>query len=169
MFRRVSAIATLIALLGGAIVFRATTQANANATKLADFSPEHLFAQVNPDRSQKRPGMGWLKELNLSADQMQRIQTIQGQYRDRIRTERQAERQAQQELRNLMAGNASKDQVSDKYRQVKTLREQVADTQFQSMLEMRDVLTVEQRQKLAERMQKQRENFRGRQKDQSQG
>jgi Spy/CpxP family protein refolding chaperone len=166
MIRRMSAIAALIAVLGGAIAFRATTQAD--ASKSANLSAEHLFAQAEPERPEKGPGMGWLKELNLSAGQMQQIRAVREKYRDRIRASKQSERQAQQELRRLMGGDASKEQVQEKYRQVKTLREQVADAQFESMLAMRDVLTVEQRQKFAERMKKQRNN-RGRMEERVRG
>ena len=39
---------------------------------------------------------------------------------------------------------------------MKTLREQLADTQFNSLLETREVLTLEQRRKFAEQMQQRR-------------
>jgi len=48
------------------------------------------------------------------------MQEIQNQYQDQI-AQRQAVRQARQELLELMAGTASASQVREKYRQVETL------------------------------------------------
>lgn len=156
MFRRSTIIAVLLAAVGGAVVMRVTTQVNANPFRPTELT-EQFFAQKDP---MQRPGMGWLQELNLSNDQMQRIQTIRQQYRDRIRADREAARQAQQELRRLMASNLPSDRVRDQYRQTQAAREKAAATQFESMLAMREVLTVEQRQKLAEHMQKRGDRMR---------
>jgi Spy/CpxP family protein refolding chaperone len=113
--------------------------------------------------------MGLMRELNLSADQMTRIQQVRTRYRDELKRDRDAARQAQQELRTLMAGTASDNQIREKYRQVKDLRAKAADVQFNSMLEMRNVLTPEQRQKFAERMDKQRGGMRDRMPERSPG
>ncbi|NDJ15695.1 Spy/CpxP family protein refolding chaperone [Myxacorys almedinensis] len=178
MIRRVSAIAALIAVVGGALtfrelaaqtVFRSASPTLAPPPNLAEAPIEPLFAQTEPGQPKKRSGMGWLKELNLSADQMQRIRAVREKYRDRIGTGRQAERQAQQELRSLMAGDASREQVQEKYRQVKALRSQVTDAQFESMVDMRDVLSLEQRQKFAERMRKQRDGLQERMQERVRG
>jgi Spy/CpxP family protein refolding chaperone len=106
----------------------------------------------------KLRGMGWLRDLDLSPDQMQKIQSIRGQYQDKLVSQRQAARQSQRELRTLMAGDASVDAIRQKYREAQTLKQQVANTQFDSMLEMRQVLTPQQRQKFAERMEQKRGN-----------
>lgn len=106
--------------------------------------------------------MGLMRELNLSADQMTKIQQIRTRYRDQLKNDRDAARQAQQELRTLMAGTATDDQIREKFRQVKDLRAKAADAQFNSMLEIRNVLSVEQRQKFAARMEKQRGRMRDR-------
>ncbi|MGH2415260.1 MAG: Spy/CpxP family protein refolding chaperone, partial [Microcystaceae cyanobacterium] len=90
----------------------------------------------------------------LTAQQMQQIKTIRTQSKDQIDQKRQAFRQAQQELKALMAGTASKEQVRDKYNQLRTLRQEVADVQFDNTLAIREVLNPEQRQKFAEQMHK---------------
>ena len=148
MFRPVLTIAVLIAL-GGAVV----------ATTLQSVSPpKGAIVQNAPAPQMKSSEMGWLRDLDLSADQMQKIRSIRSQYKDRLTSQRQAAHQSQQELRSMMAGDATSDQIRTQYRQVQTLHQQMAETQFNSMLEMREVLTPPQRRKFAERMERRRGN-----------
>ena len=151
--RRVGAIAALLIALGGAIAFRESHWVDAT------LEPSLLAAD---SISQEAPlpvkrGMGWLRDLDLKPDQMQKIQAIRRQSRDQIDRQRQEIQQGQQELRSLMASDASVDQIREKYRQVKRVREELADQQFNSLLEMRQVLTPDQRRKFAERMQRRRD------------
>ena len=150
MLRRAVMIAasTVLILIGGAAVLRSVDTRQAQSVEMKD-------SAQTPNRP-ARNEMGLMRELNLSADQMTKIQQVRTRYRDQLKSDRDAARQAQQELRTLMAGTATDDQIREKYRQVKDLRAKAADTQFNSMLEMRNVLTPEQRQKFAERMDKQR-------------
>lgn len=116
------------------------------------------IAQAPPGQPSLRQNRGaWLRDLNLSPEQMQRIRAIQNQYQGRIRQERQAYRQAQRELRNLMAGNASVDTLRRQYNDAKAIRQRLADLQFESLLAMREVLTPAQRRKFADRMEQQRD------------
>ncbi|MER3434769.1 MAG: Spy protein [Leptolyngbya sp. ERB_1_1] len=159
MLRRVAIIAAsaVLALVGSAAVLRAVDFRQAQLTD--------PIAQAPSSPAPNRPGrgeMGLMRELNLSADQMTKIQQIRTRYRDELQNDREAARKAQQELRTLMAGTATDDQIREKYRQVKDLRAKAADAQFNSMLEIRNVLNPEQRQKFADRMEKQRGRMRGR-------
>jgi Spy/CpxP family protein refolding chaperone len=63
-----------------------------------------------------------------------------------------------------MASTASQNQIREKYRQVETLKQQVADIKFESMLAMREVLTPEQRRQFAERKQNRWGNYRNRER-----
>ena len=151
--RRVGAIVALLIALGGAIALRESHQADANT------EPSLLMADPSAQDApfpQKR-GMGWLRDLDLEPAQMQKIQAIRRQSRGQIDRQRQEIQQTQQELRSLMASDASTGQIREKYLQVKRVREKLADTQFNSLLEMRQVLTPDQRQKFAERMQRRRD------------
>jgi Spy/CpxP family protein refolding chaperone len=112
-------------------------------------SPSIQLAQAK--RPYRQRGQ-WLNTLNLSPEQKQQIQEISQQYRPQISERRQALQQAQQELRNLMAGNATDVQVREKYGQVQTLRQEVAYLRFESMLAIRKVLTPQQRQQFAQQM-----------------
>jgi periplasmic protein CpxP/Spy len=152
--RRLSILAAVLVALGGAVAianpsslrFQPLAQAPASPSPTESTKPDH---PMEP---------GWLKELNLSADQLQKMRAIRSQYKDTISQGRQSVRQAKQELQALMAGDASDAQIREKYKQVKTLKQQVADAQFESMLATRNVLNPEQRRKFASQMQKQRQN-----------
>ena len=153
MIRRVAAIAALLmAIGGGAIALKANHQ--------ADDKIEPSLGAIDPvaqSPTSLRRGMGWLRDLNLTPDQMQKIQAIRRQSKEQIHRQHQAIQQAQQELQSLMMSDAPVAQIREKYRQVKTLREQLADTQFESLLEMRQMLNTDQRRKFADRMQRRRD------------
>lgn len=109
-----------------------------------------------------RPPRGmprWIGELNLTPDQMQQMQAIRSRYQNQISQRAQALRQAESELQQLMASNADTNQIRTKHNQVQSLRQQLAQVRFESMLEMRQVLTPEQRRQLAQRMNQRRQNF----------
>ncbi|MFB2975647.1 Spy/CpxP family protein refolding chaperone [Microseira sp. BLCC-F43] len=111
-----------------------------------------------PDRGMPR----WIGQLNLTPDQMQRMQAIRQVYQNQISQRAQALRQAETELTGLIASNADSNQIRAKHNQVLSLRQQLAQVRFESMLEMREVLTPEQRRQLAQRMTQGRQNFRHR-------
>lgn len=148
-FRRVSVLAVLMLSLGSAVAF-------ANQNSLV---PQAIAQNTEAPRRPNRGKEQLIQELNLTPQQTQQIQTIQNQSQDQISQRRQAVRQARQELFELMAGTASESQVRQKYRQVETLKQQVSEIRFDSILAMREVLTPEQRRQFAERMQNRRGNY----------
>lgn len=108
-------------------------------------------------QSQSRPsgsGGRLVQELNLTSEQMQKMQAIRQRYKEQISQRASALRQAQQELRSLMAGTAAAAEVRGKYRQVEELRQQLGESRFESTLAVREILTSEQRLKFTERMQR---------------
>jgi Spy/CpxP family protein refolding chaperone len=138
--RRISTVAAIVLVLGSAIAFA---------------KPSSLFpkpAAQAPVEQKDRGDDGWLKELNLTPDQVQKIQAIRNRYKDNLTKQRQAMQQAQKELKSLMASDASAEQIRQKYDQFKTIRQQLGDTRFNSLLEIRNVLNLEQRKKFAEHM-----------------
>ena len=90
----------------------------------------------------------WLKELNLSSEQLEKIREIRKQYQGQLTEQRQAAWQAQQQLNQLMATNAPTEQIRQKFDQVQALKQKLGDTRMESMLAIRNVLNAEQRQKL---------------------
>ena len=120
------------------------TMALTDAIALANPHP-YIALQLAQRRS---PRATWLRELNLSPEQLQKIQEIRNQYQERLNEQRQALQQAQQELKQLMASNTPVEQIREKFDQVQTLKQKLGDTRMESMLAIRDVLNPEQRQKL---------------------
>jgi Spy/CpxP family protein refolding chaperone len=148
--RYVFALIAAVAALGGAVAI-----ANPSVLRLPSIAQAPTVA---PDSRPPRPDEpGWLEDLNLGADQVRQMRAIRSQYKDKISQGRQNVRQAQQELRELMAGTASEAELRTKYSQVKTLKQQVGDIQFESMLATRKVLNAEQRRTFANRVMKRRQ------------
>lgn len=113
------------------------------------------------DREFKIPagGVGNLvKELNLSPDQIQRLQQIRKNSQGKTKERRQALQKARQELNQLLQGNASSDQIRQKRQQVQTLQSEVADSNFENTLAIREILTPEQRVKWQQLLQQRRQN-----------
>lgn len=128
------------------------------AQPLDSLSP--VIAQpANPGWGRGRGG--WLRDLNLTPAQVNQMNQIRDRYRDQLNQQRQALRQAQQKLQQLLSSsNASQRALLAQHRQVQALRQRLSDTQFESMLAMREVLTPEQRARLTQQLQQRRGNFR---------
>ena len=109
----------------------------------------------SPSRKRRRGGL--IKDLNLTSEQRQQIKQIRQQSKNKIRQKRQAMRQARNKLEELIASEASEGQVRSQYNQLKKLRQELADMQFENTFAIRDVLTLEQRQKFVQRMQQRRQ------------
>jgi periplasmic protein CpxP/Spy len=99
-----------------------------------------------------------VKELNLSQDQIQRLQQLRTASKGKNKERRQALRTAKQELSQLLQGNATSDQIRQKRQQVQSLQREVSDTNFENTLAIREILTPEQRVKLQQIMQQRRQN-----------
>jgi periplasmic protein CpxP/Spy len=96
---------------------------------------------------------GWLKDLNLSTEQIEKIREIRRRYAGPLLQQQQAIAKAQQELDARMASNAPTEQIRQQFNQVRSLKQQQATTRLESMLAIREVLNPEQRQQLAQFMQ----------------
>lgn len=53
-------------------------------------------------------------------------------------------------MQSLWANNASNGELRQQYHQMQRLRQKMGDRRFEAMLEMREVLTSEQRTKMAQ-------------------
>ena len=102
------------------------------------------------------PSAKILKQLNLSTEQLQKLKAARDRDSSSIRELVQQSRQANKELRDLMAGTASSDVIRTKHNQVLNLQQELQKQHFERMLAMRDILTPQQRSQLSEIMQKNR-------------
>ncbi len=99
------------------------------------------------------------RDLNLTAEQRQRVQAIRQQYEPQVQPRREQIRRLRQELMNLLVSNASEPEIRAKRQQVEQLQQELNNLGFDQMLAIRQVLTPEQRQQLAQRMTQRRERL----------
>lgn len=121
-----------------------------------------LIAQ-NPDHRPfefARKGRGYrmerLMELDLTPEQSEQIETIRQQSQADTEPLRQEFQQAHEQMRSLLAGNANSDELRQQHQQIQTLHQQLGNQHFETMLEVREILTPEQRSQMAELIQQHR-------------
>jgi periplasmic protein CpxP/Spy len=98
------------------------------------------------------------KELNLTADQIQRLEKMRVDSTGKNKERRLALRTAKQELSQLLQGNATADRIRQKRQQVQALQREISDLNFENTLAIREILTPEQRTKLQQIVQQRRQN-----------
>ena len=106
--RRISALAVLMLTLGS------TAAAIAVPNPL---EPETIAQNQRPNRPAGKEG-GMFEQLNLSADQKQKMQAVRDRYKDQVSQRMQAVRQARQELETMMSGTANASEIREKHRQI---------------------------------------------------
>jgi periplasmic protein CpxP/Spy len=92
----------------------------------------------------------WMQALQLTPPQVQKVKAIEAQHKASISQQQQKLNQAAEALEALMVSGAPESQIRSQYTQVKTLRSQFEDARFEVTLKLKDVLTPQQRQKLAQ-------------------
>jgi periplasmic protein CpxP/Spy len=143
--RRVSVLSLLMLSLGSTAAFAAPNP------KPSHHQYSDAIAQQQGGKPQKGQD-NLFQQLNLTADQKAKIESIRAQSKDQSTNQRKAFQQAQQELRTLMASNADPNQIRDKHNQVMAMKQQLDNSQFENMLAIRNVLTPEQRTQLDQLM-----------------
>ena len=108
------------------------------------------------DRGQKMERM--LQQLNLTDEQSQQIETIKEQSQTAARELKEQLQTQRQEMQTLMKSDAAKEEIREQHQVAQSLRQQLENERFETMLEIRDILTQEQRAAMAELM----DSYRGR-------
>ncbi len=150
--RRISALAVLMLTLGGTAAVIAVPN---------PIEPETIAQNERPNRPAGKENM-MFEQLNLSAEQKQKMQGVRDRYKEQISQRMQAVRQGRQELQTMMSGTANTSQIRDKHRQIMGLKQQLEEVKFESMLATRDILTPSQRSQLSQLMQQRRETAKNR-------
>jgi len=101
------------------------------------------------DPSMLPPGMD---RLNLSEEQQQAITTIQTDFCNDTATLRDEMQAGHEAMRDVMSSDASREELEQQHDEMRSIHEQLHDRAFTMMLDIRDVLTPEQRRQLAESM-----------------
>lgn len=146
LFRRISILAVLSLSLGSTVA-------------LADANNQFNRKVAQTQSSQKTGANNqaqFMQELGLSLQEVDQIRAIRKKYRGQITQQRQELKQAQANLENMIASTASTDEIRQKHSQIQSLRQQLEEAQFNSLLEMREVMSPEQRSKYVQLMQSRR-------------
>jgi|JFJP01.1.fsa_nt_gi Spy/CpxP family protein refolding chaperone len=139
----------------------------ANPNQLAEL-PDSSDKLAERPNSPALPSGKVLKQLNLTPEQLQKLKVIRDRDLTQMRELSQKVRQANQELRQLLAGTESSDVIRVKHTQVMALQQELQKQHFERMLAMREILTPQQRSQLNEIMQKNRDRLREDMKDRMQ-
>lgn len=116
-----------------------------------------IFTKEEENRLTKKDRTEQFQQvLNLTDEQMQQLSTIRQKYRPQMQQLREQMRTKGEELSQMMQGNASENDLRNKHQEIISLRRQMGNLRFESMLEMRKVLTPEQRQQFVQLMQERR-------------
>jgi protein CpxP len=117
---------------------------------------ENRTRRGNPSREKL------IEQLDLTDDQKSKITAIRQKYQERTKQIRETLRINEQELDTLLANNASDRDIRSKHEQISRNRQEMNNLQFDSFLEIRQVLTPTQKAEFAKLMQERRASFRNR-------
>ena len=123
-------------------------------------SPVTQLAHNNFYQGKRRGGYGGMKkvleQLNLTPEQSQQIEAIHERFHSDNETLFQQMRTNHQQLRSLLASDASEEQLRQQHQNIQGLRQQLGNNRFETMLQVREILTPEQRTQMAELMEQKR-------------
>lgn len=93
-----------------------------------------------------------LQQLDLTSEQSQQIEAIQEQSKTAGETLHEQMQTQKQQMRSLFDSDATPEQLTQQHQQLQNLRQQFGDNRFETMLQVREILTPEQRAEMAELM-----------------
>lgn len=99
------------------------------------------------------------EKLNLTAEQKQEMSQIKTKYEPQMKTLREEMGAEREKLRTMMRNNESTENIRSQNQVISSLGEKMRTLGFESMLEMREVLTPAQRDQFAQLMQERRANM----------
>jgi periplasmic protein CpxP/Spy len=100
----------------------------------------------------KGQGRGLMKDLNLSAEQRQKIKEIRESSRSKNQSLKESMKTQREALKSaLKDSNSSNAQLKSLFEAIQGTRKTLAASRFESMLAVREILTPEQRALMAEK------------------
>jgi len=145
--------AVLLVQVGSAI---ASAQPNSTTPTTRFFTESPSTTALEP--SSEIPAPPWARDLNLSAEQRSRLQTIHQQAQQQGESLHQQLMAAEEQLRSLLQSDASIQQLRQQHQQVQQLRQQLDNHHFEVLLSERQVLTAEQLARLIQEQGPRRSN-----------
>lgn len=108
-----------------------------------------------PERAQRQRGL--FRDLQLSRQQRQAIRKIRQQYGPQTREKAQLLRQTRQDLKAMIAGESAEDEIRSQFQTLEQLTQETLNLRFENMMAIREVLTPDQRQQLAQKLEARRQ------------
>ncbi|MCC0178970.1 Spy/CpxP family protein refolding chaperone [Waterburya agarophytonicola K14] len=93
-----------------------------------------------------------LQQLDLTEEQSQSIETIRSRSQTTAEDLHEQMKAEHQEIKSLLTSDADTEQIRQQFQETQALHQQLGNNRFETMLEIREVLTSEQRAKIAELM-----------------
>lgn len=150
-------LATSVVLPVGSVTAQQLNTSSTRVTQTSSIVRSEKIAQASsdaPDFRKGRRGKRGMKkifqELNLTTEQQQRIQAIRQESKENNSSLRQEMRQTKEEMRELMANDTSDNELRQQHEKIQNLKKELGNQRFETMLKIRQVLTPEQRTKMAE-------------------
>lgn len=104
-------------------------------------------------RRRKGRGERWermMEQLDLTSAQRAEIKDIREKYSSEDNAFKEEIKASREKMQSLLASDASKSELRRQHQQMQSLRQKMGDRKFEGMLEVREVLTSEQRTKMAQ-------------------
>jgi Spy/CpxP family protein refolding chaperone len=149
--KEVALIVTVLTLgIGGTMALADSVKESPSSVLISETK---IMAQQERGKPRGKERAEQLQErLNLSNPQMEQLSSIRQKYRSQMEQVREKMKAKGQELSQMIQGNASENDLRNKHQEMSVLRREMEDLRFESMLEVRKVLTPEQRQQFAQLM-----------------
>lgn len=123
---------------------------------------EDSTIQLSQMKHDKRGGRGRgmeriMQQLNLTPEQSEQIKAIKEQSKTQTQALMQQMQTSREEMRSLLASDSSPEQLREQHQAVQNLHQELSTNRFETMLEMREVLTPEQRTQMVELIEQRRD------------
>jgi periplasmic protein CpxP/Spy len=145
-FHPMYALIAVPVLVGAVVPFALAQTHPGSATMMAQFGgPGGKFEQFREQRQEKL-----IQELSLTADQVTTLEQLRTEQEGQRDPNREALKSAFSEMRTLVGSSASEAELRQQHQEIQSLMQQLGDQRFENKLKMYQVLTPEQRSKLAQ-------------------
>lgn len=127
----------------------------------ASANPRHMSSPMEWSQAHNKGDVGrgierLTQKLDLTPEQSEQIEAITTQSKTDSQALFEQMQTSRQEMQSLLASDASPEQLRQQHQSVQNLQEQLSNNRFETMLQIREVLTPEQRTQMAELMQQRR-------------
>jgi periplasmic protein CpxP/Spy len=146
-----------LAVTGALLIFPLSTYAaesNQNQ-KTNQVQEQNSMTKIAQHSRHGKKGEGMqrvLQQLDLTPEQLQQIEVIQEKSKNQSQALHQQMQTQHDEMRSLLASDATPEQLQQQHQQAQDIHQQLDDNRFETMLQIREILTPEQRTQMAELM-----------------